>query len=78
MKKSTWINGLSLVTQLGVTMIVPILICTLVGNYLDEKINTSPLFMIILLLLGVAAAFRNLFYHTHKQMKKEDKNRKNG
>ncbi len=72
-KKSSWIKSLSLVTQLGITMITPILLCTLLGVYIDEKVNKSPLFTIIFILLGVAATFRNLFYYTEKQIKKEDK-----
>ena len=75
MKKKTWIKGLGLLTQLGVVMITPILICTFIGIYLDEKAQKEPLFTIIFLLIGVAAAFRNLIYHTTKQankIKKED------
>ena len=74
MKMGSWAKGLSLISQLGITMITPILICTLIGVFLDEKIHSSPIFTIVFILLGVAAAFRNLFYHTNKQIKKEDKN----
>ena len=70
MKKKAWIKGLGLITQLGVVMITPILICTFIGIYLDEKIQKEPLFTIIFLLIGVAASFRNLIYHTTKQAKK--------
>ena len=73
MKKGTWVRGLSLLTQLGVVMITPILICTFIGVFLDEMTHKGPLFIIIFLLLGVGAAFRNLFYHTGKQAKKIEK-----
>ena len=73
MKKSAWVRGLSLLTQLGVVMITPILICTFVGVFLDEITQKEPLFTIIFLLLGVGGAFRNLFYHTTKQAKKIEK-----
>ncbi len=73
MKISSWAKNLSLISQLGVTMITPILICTFIGIFVDEKIGTSPIFTLIFILLGVGAAFRNLFYYTSKQIKKEDK-----
>lgn len=73
MKMSSWAKHLSLISQLGITMITPILICTFIGVFIDEKTSTSPLFTIIFILLGVGAAFRNLFYHTSKQIKKEDR-----
>ena len=74
MKKSSWARNLTLVSQLGFNMITPILLCTLLGVFIDERLNTTPIFFIILMILGVAAAFRNLFYHTSKQIKKEEKN----
>ena len=73
MKKRAWVRGLSLLTQLGVVMITPILICTFIGVILDEMTHKNPLFTIICLLLGVGGAFRNLFYHTTKQAKKIEK-----
>lgn len=77
MKKKTWVRSLSLITQLGVVMITPILICTFIGIFLDEAAHKEPLFTIAFMLLGVGAAFRNLFYHTTKQAKKNEKEDKN-
>ncbi len=73
MKKTSLAKNLTLISQLGFNMITPILLCTLLGAFIDEKLATSPIFLLILMILGVAAAFRNLFYHTGKQIKKEDK-----
>lgn len=73
MKKGAWARYISLISQLGFTMITPILICTLVGSLLDIKFNKSPLFTIIFVLLGVGGAFRNLFFYVGKEIKKEDK-----
>lgn len=73
MKKSTWTRGLSLVTQLGFTMITPILICTFIGNLIDYKFDKAPIFTIIMILLGTAAAFRNLFYFATKEIKRQNK-----
>jgi len=70
MKRKTWIKGVTMISQLGIVMITPILICTFFGIFLDNMTKKEPLFTIILLLIGVVAAFRNLFYHTSKQAKK--------
>lgn len=73
MKKGAWVRGLSLLTQLGVVMITPILMCTFIGVFLDELTYKGPLFTIVFILLGTGGAFRNLFYHTTRQAKKNEK-----
>jgi ATP synthase protein I len=52
---------LSLVTQLGLMMVIPILGCTLLGKYIDDKLNTTPIFLLILLILGVGGAFSGVY-----------------
>lgn len=73
MKKANFARSLALVSQLGISMITPIIICILTGNFLDDKFNTSPWIMVISIFLGVGAAFRNLFYMVGKEMKKGKK-----
>ena len=50
----------ALITQVGISMIVPILLCTWIGSYLEKKFS-FPLF-IPLVILGVLAGFRNTYY----------------
>lgn len=52
---------LSLVTNIGLTTAGCVLIGIFLGRFLDRLLNTSPLFLIVLLLLGVAAAFKNIY-----------------
>lgn len=73
MKKRSWVSNLSLVTQLGVTMVTPILICTFIGIFIDEALHKTPLMTIVFILIGAAAGFRNLFYTASKQAKKNEK-----
>ena len=73
MKISSWARAMVLISQLGFSMITPILICTIVGAFLDDTLGTSPWIMIVLLLLGVGGAFRNLFYMVGKEIKKGEK-----
>lgn len=54
-------KALSLVTQLGLTIVVCIVGCTLGGRWLDGKFGTSPIFTIIFLLIGLGAAFSSTY-----------------
>lgn len=73
MKKNNWVSYLSLISQVGISMITPIFMCILFGAYLDDKTGKSPLFVVIFIFLGVGGAFRNLFYIVGKAYKKGDK-----
>lgn len=50
-----------LITQLGISMMVPICLCAWAGGWLQKKTG-SPLWLFLLLILGVGAAFRNVYY----------------
>lgn len=70
MGKRSWVPALGLLNQVGISMIVPILGCTFIGGLIDEATGHSPLWLMIFILLGVGAAFRNLFYIILKEAKK--------
>ena len=63
-----------MVFQVSISMIIPMAMCGALGWYLDGKLKTSFLF-ILLLILGILAAFRNVYYLTksfyQKDMEKE-------
>ncbi len=46
--------------QFGINMIVPILLCTFAGIFLDRLFSTSFI-VIILFFIGAMAGFRNIF-----------------
>ncbi len=73
MKYNNWARSLLLVSQLGISMVTPILLCVILGAFLDNKLNTGPWLTIIFILLGVGGAFRNLFYIVGKEIKKGEK-----
>lgn len=52
--------ALTLVTQLGITMLVPIFICTGFGIWLMKSAN-NPLIVIFFSFFGFAVAFRNAY-----------------
>lgn len=55
------IKALLLVTQLGISMMVPVFLCVFAGKWIDQKAGTA-FFLPLLLIFGIAAAFRNVYY----------------
>lgn len=70
-KRSVY-RTLSLVSQLGISMIAPILLCTYVGVWLEEKTHL-PL-ALPLMILGILAGGRNVYtLARHANEDSEDK-----
>ena len=57
-------NSWSLLTQLGVTMITTVGLMFFLGLILDNWLGTTPWMLLVCMLLGVGAAFRNLLHLT--------------
>ena len=66
---------LALITQFGISMLVPIFLCSFLGIYLDRKLGTQ-FCMIVLFFIGAAAGFRNI-YRLAKSIYKEKSERDN-
>ena len=63
-KKKTYMeiaNMLSLITQLGLMVLICIVGCPFIGKFLDSKLNTSPILTLIFMLLGVGGAFMGVY-----------------
>ena len=71
MKKNKVFQTLTLVSQFGITMLVPILLCTLIGVYIGEKFSI-PIITVPLFMLGALAGFRNIYIMAKKTY--EDRN----
>ncbi|WP_283681153.1 AtpZ/AtpI family protein [Parablautia sp. Marseille-Q6255] len=50
-------RSLAMITQLGVSMLAPVVLCAVVGNWLDERFGWSV--TAVLLILGIMAGARN-------------------
>lgn len=53
-------RSLTLITQFGINMLVPIFLCTFLGIFLDKKLGTSFL-VIVLFFIGALAGARNIY-----------------
>lgn len=66
---------LTLITQFGINMLVPIFLCFFVGYYLDKKIGTSYL-MIVFFFIGAMAGFRNIYIFARRMTKDDEEDKK--
>lgn len=75
-KNRAWIENLSIVTQLGLTMAGCIFFCFFVGRYLDRLLGTKGIFVAIFTILGVigggVVVYRQILEVT--EVKTEDHN----
>ena len=63
-KKSTGAQiaqALSLLSQLSIMMLVSIFGCFFIGKFIDTKLNTRPIFMLIFLILGIGGSFMSVY-----------------
>ncbi len=64
-------TNLALVSQIGISMVVPIGIGLYIGKWLDGKLGTAPIFLFVFIIMGVISAFMNLFKLTQTQTEKK-------
>jgi len=70
-KKSGVLANLALVSQIGISMTVPIMIGLYIGKMLDDKLGTGPIFLFIFIIMGVGSAFMSLFKLTQTDIGKK-------
>lgn len=76
-ERQSTLRMLTLITQFGINMLVPIFLCFFVGYYLDKKIGTSYL-MIIFFFIGALAGFRNVYILARRMTKDNEEDKKDG
>ena len=75
-KKSVY-RALTLITQFGIDMLVPIFACSFVGIFLDKQLGTS-FYMVILFFIGALAGFRNVYIFAKKIYMSKDEDVRHG
>lgn len=63
---------LTLITQLGISMLVPIFLCFFTGYYLDKWLGTNYI-IIIAFFIGAISGFRNVYVLVMRTMKNNDR-----
>ncbi|MFO7819551.1 MAG: AtpZ/AtpI family protein [Halanaerobacter sp.] len=57
----SFLKALALLSQVGITMIVPVFAGVWLGNYLDNLLETNVVFLLLGIIVGVSAGFRNSY-----------------
>lgn len=57
--RSVW-QSLTMISQFGINMLVPVLACFFLGSFLDKKMGTSYL-VVVLFFVGAVAGGRNCY-----------------
>ena len=63
---------LSMVTQFGITMLVPIFLCFFLGRVLDKRFGTA-IWTIVLFFVGAVAGFRNIYVLSRRYFSNNDR-----
>jgi len=76
-KEKEWMNQVTMVTQLGLTMAGSILFGLLVGYYLDKwLLNTKGPFIVVFILLGIVGGGYTVYREIMKATDQDQKNEK--
>ena len=68
--------GLGAVAGMGLQFAISILVFLLAGQWLDKKLGTTPLFLIVFVFLGAGGSFYSIYRKLMAQQKREDEARK--
>lgn len=71
-KKSVF-RTMSLITQLGISMLAPIFLCVYVGQYLDQRFGWST--FVPLLIMGILAGGKNAHILAMRIVKDSEKDK---
>lgn len=89
-KKSYYksLSNLALISQIGISMVVPIIGCVWFANFLMKRFGLGVWVLFLFILLGVVTAFMNLYKlaafsnkdieEDKKEREKEKQDKKNG
>lgn len=78
-EKRSLIKTVGLVSSMGISVALAIIIGVVIGRQLDKWLDTHPWFFFIFLFFGIAAGFRNIYIIAGREIRKdgedEDKRR---
>lgn len=64
-------KSMGFLSSLGINMVVSTLIGLAMGHYLDKWLGTAPWMLVIFLIFGIIAGFRNIFILTNRELKRQ-------
>jgi F0F1-type ATP synthase assembly protein I len=70
--KKKFYKSLGVLSSIGISVVLAIIIGVLIGRWLDGLFGTSPLFFFIFLFIGIVAGFRNIFVIVSREVRKDE------
>lgn len=70
-EKKNLLKALGMISTMGISIAVAIVIGIAIGWQLDKWFGTAPWFFFIFLFFGIAAGFRNIYIIAGKEIKKD-------
>lgn len=55
------LQALALLSQIGITIIVPVIAGVYLGNKIDVFLGTKAIFLVVFIILGVLVGFRSAY-----------------
>jgi F0F1-type ATP synthase assembly protein I len=71
-EKRDLFKALSLVSSMGISVVVAIAMGVWAGLSLDKWLGTTPWFFYIFLFFGIAAGFRNIYIITSREIRRDE------
>ena len=65
-------KSMGFLSSVGISLVASILIGLFMGIYLDDWLDTRPLFTLIMLLIGIISGFRNIYILTTRELKRQE------
>lgn len=66
-------ENLVYLSQIGISMVVPILGGLLVGKFIDDRFGTGGIFLFVFIVMGVVIAFMNVYKLVMRDYRKKGK-----
>lgn len=70
--KKSVLKSLALVSSMGISVALAIMIGVVTGRYLDKWLGTDPWMFFIFLFFGIAAGFRNIYLIAGREIRKDE------
>jgi len=74
--KKEIVRNLALVSQLGISFMVPVFLCIFIGSWIDKKFGTSTI--LVFVIVGILAGMRNSYILIMGILKSNEDDKRNG
>ena len=74
--KKEFVRNLALVSQLGISFMVPVFLCIFIGSWIDKKFGTSTI--LVFVIVGILAGMRNSYILIMGILKSNEDDKRNG